>query len=428
MGMMQGMLKMLPKSLKDKMTAPMLSKDRIEFGSNHPAIKMNLTNLLICAENCGTCPSFSNLKDEALYCASGKSSAVIEENGCNCVSCSVYELCSVNNTAYFCIHGNCGAKDDRSDAAKLTDLTSQYLQRFVFHKEYESEDNDLDIEEEIVITDDHDVTLRFEGEKDVETHSNVAILQASLNAGIPHTHVCGGRARCSTCRVLVTEGVDNCRPRNARETRLAKIKGFSPEVRLACQTTTIDTVSLRRLVLDEKDISEAISQGRVTIGEVGREVEATILFSDIRSFTSFSEHALPYDIIHILNRYFETIGEIIDENGGYIDKYMGDGIMVIFGLNKDMEEDHAYLAMKTALKMQQAISKFNKYLKDHFDHEFRIGIGIHTGSVIVGNLGFSKKKEFTAIGDAVNTASRIESLNKRTGTLVLASEDTFKKN
>ena len=160
------------------------------------------------------------------------------------------------------------------------------------------------------------VTLHFIGDKDVRTTSKVPILEASLGAGIPHTHVCGGRARCSTCRVLVSEGLDHCRPRNEAEARLARTKGFSPEIRLACQTTVSGDVTLRRLVLDDTDIQVAIREGRADPGDVGREAEVSVLFCDIRSFTAFSERALPYDVIHILNRYFETIGAIIDGHGG----------------------------------------------------------------------------------------------------------------
>jgi adenylate cyclase len=223
----------------------------------------------------------------------------------------------------------------------------------------------------------------------------------------------------------VSEGLDNVKPRNAREARLAAIKGFSPEVRLACQSTATGDVKLKRLVLDDDDISQAIHEGRTGLNVVGREIDATILFADIRSFTAFSEKSLPYDIVHILNRYFDVIGGAIDGNGGYIDKYMGDGIMAIFGLEHGHQEHHAMLAMRSAKAMLEAVAEFNVYLKKRYAHEFRIGIGIHTGPAIVGELGFRKKTEFTAIGDTVNTASRIESLNKLAGTTVLVSEATY---
>jgi len=423
MKLMIKMMDLLPLKTKNKMKAPMLSKERLELGQKHKTIKMNLTNLLICARNCGTCPSYPAVKGEALYCAGGKSSAAIEQNGCNCVSCPLYELCSEYNTAYFCINGQCGSKEDSLSSSILSGISTTYLERFI-HLDDGSNGNNK------AITDLHegdttDLTMNFLGDKEVETKSNIPILQASLTAGINHKHICGGRARCSTCRVLISEGLQNCRPRNKKEAMLAKIKGFSPEIRLACQTTAENNITLRRLILDDEDISQAIHEGRANINQVGRETDVAILFSDIRSFTSFSEKALPYDIIHILNRYFETIGEVIDHHGGYIDKYMGDGIMVIFGLDSQFKENPAVLAMNAAEKILLSLKDFNKYLETKFDHQFRIGIGIHTGNVIVGNLGYSKKKEFTAIGDTVNTASRIESVNKLAKTSVLVSETTY---
>ena len=134
--------------------------------------------------------------------------------------------------------------------------------------------------------------------------------------------------------------------------------------------------------------------------------------------------ALPYDVIHILNRFFETIGAIIDRHGGYIDKYMGDGIMVVFGLDRTMSGDHARLAVSAARDIVRALPEFNEFLRARFNHEFRIGVGIHSGTVVLGSLGFHKKKEYTALGDTVNTASRIEAINKETGTAVLVSEQT----
>ena len=430
MKLMIKMMELLPRGMKEKLPAPMLGKERMEAGSRHPTIKMNMANLLICARNCGTCPSFPNVKGEALFCAGGKSSATVERKGCNCVSCPIYDLCNVYNSAYFCINGSCGTKDTGVNAKGLADLSGKYLERFVHFDDVPAENQFGTRQAELQkITKERgrtaDIVLDFIGDKLVNTNSDTPFLQASLSAGINHTHICGGRARCSTCRVLVSEGLENIRPRNEKEARLAAIKGFSPEVRLACQSRAIGDVKLKRLVLDDDDISQAIHEGRTGINIVGQEVDTTILFADIRSFTAFSEKSLPYDIVHILNRYFDAIGDAIDRNGGYIDKYMGDGIMTTFGLEQGRKEPHALLAMYAAKAMIQAVNDFNAYLKKRYSHEFRIGIGVHTGPVIVGELGFRKKKEFTAIGDTVNTASRIESLNKLAGTTVLVSESTY---
>jgi class 3 adenylate cyclase len=419
LGILLRILKLVPLRIAKKLDAPLMKADRLARGKTHPAIRMNLANLRLCS--CATCPSFPKVFGEAIYCASGRSGHPIEENGCNCVTCPLYDLCSSFNVAYFCIHGHCGARDTRPIALRLKDLAGSYLERFTpSGGQLEGPKK----EERPAQSGEIEVMLHFDREKDVRTTSSVPILQASLGAGIPHAHVCGGRARCSTCRVLVLEGLEHCLPRNENEERLSRIKGFSPQVRLACQTTVAGDVLLRRLVLDDEDIQVAIREGRTDAGDVGREAEVAVMFCDIRSFTSFSERALPYDVIHLLNRYFETLGGIIDRYGGYIDKYMGDGIMVVFGLDRTLKEPPSRLAASAAIDMLGALPEFNRYLSRHFAHQFRIGIGIHTGNVIVGSLGYHKKKEYTALGDTVNTASRIEAFNKEAGTSILVSERT----
>lgn len=416
--LMMLMLKMLPRKIRNSMTAPMVEKNRMMVGQKHPTIAMNITNLMICAQNCGTCPSFPNVRGEALYCASGASTIQVEKKGCNCVSCPLIDQCSRNNTVYFCIHGSCSSKKGEQNSF---DSNEDYLDRFRLpSQEIMAESFSPSSLEEF---EDKEVQLKFSDEKNIDSTNGVSLLQASLNAGIPHVHVCGGRGRCSTCRVLVTLGLENCLSRNEKELEIANLKGFSKEIRLACQTKVTGDITLRRLVWDDGDIAEAI-EGNV-FQESGREVDVTILFSDIRSFTSFSEKSLPYDIVHILNRYFGLIGEIIDQHGGYIDKYMGDGIMVIFGLDKSKSKNHAFLAAQACLEMVQVLDKFNQYLHKHFFHRFAIGIGVHSGKVIVGNLGFYKKREYTAIGDTVNTASRIESLTKRAEVAILFSDESF---
>ena len=135
-----------------------------------------------------------------------------------------------------------------------------------------------------------------------------------------------------------------------------------------------------------------------------------ILFSDIRSFTPFSERHLPYDIVHILNRYFFYMGDVIHKNNGTIDKYMGDGIMAIFGLTG--EEHPAVAALNAAKQMVASLQEFNTYLQSSFGETFQIGVGIHYGPVVVGKLGHPDQAHFTAIGDTVNVAARIESATK----------------
>jgi adenylate cyclase len=388
-----------------------LSRERRERGRRHPTIALTVENLATCQKHCGSCASYPGVAGEALFCATGRSVASVEARGCNCFDCPLFEQCGAGSRGFFCLRGEA-----------RVELRSQddYLQRFLPLDEAvevppmpESEGEARRLE------------LQFEDEQVIAASSDRTILRCAIDAGLPMTHVCGGRAQCSTCRVLILEGCENLEPRNERERRLAASKGFSTEVRLACQTRARGPVRLKRLVLDPEDVDIAIDQGRTGAGAVGKDMRVAVLFSDIRAFTAFSERTLPYDLVHILNRYYESVGRIADEHGGYIDKYLGDGIMVIFGLDETSRENPSLQAVRTGLAMRVNLASFNRYLGERFDHEFEIGIGICTGPVVVGSLGYHRKKEFTAIGDTVNTASRIEALTKRVGRPLLVCEDTF---
>jgi class 3 adenylate cyclase/hemoglobin-like flavoprotein len=231
------------------------------------------------------------------------------------------------------------------------------------------------------------------------------ILDISLQNQIPHTRGCGGLAKCSTCRVLIVDGLNNCLPRNALEAEMAKRKGFPQDVRLACQTRVTGSVKIRRLVQDAKDAKDAVGGG---MASVGREMKLAVMFLDIRDFTSFSERNLPYDIMHALNRFFTHVGGAIDRHQGFIDKFMGDGLMALFGLNPERENHPCDDAVNAALDSMEVLEEINAYLTRHLGDTFDIGIGIHYGAVVVGEMGFDLKKQFTAIGDTVNVAARLE--------------------
>ena len=255
-----------------------------------------------------------------------------------------------------------------------------------------------------------------------EADSSLTLLEISLKHGIPHVHACGGHARCSTCRVMVRDGMEHVLPRNAAEQRLAALKGFEPDVRLACQTRVSGPVRIRRLVLDEKDVEIALAEEGTTSG---CEKPLAILFSDIRDFTPFSEANLPYDVVHMLNRYFLMMGEAVLQNNGTIDKYIGDGMMALFGLSGGSARDTCLAAVRAGLQMQESLIEVNRFLMLHFGVEFAMRIGIHYGVVVLGQMGHPRKMQFTAIGDAVNMASRIESAIKGTTANMLVSEDVF---
>ena len=241
---------------------------------------------------------------------------------------------------------------------------------------------------------------------------------------IPQIYACGGKASCSTCRLIVhDDSLENVLPRTEKEKKLAEKKGLDDHIRLACQTKIKGDVQVRRLVLDDRDVDMAISeQGR----SAGEQKKIAVLFSDIRNFTPFVESHLSYDVVHILNRYFFQMGEAIIQHKGFIDKYMGDGIMAMFGLNCSSSGEACLNAVKAGIQMQENLCFLNQYLQDHFSVQFKIGVGIHFGEVIVGEMGHPDSQQFTAIGDAVNLASRVESMTKKAGTNFLITRDVYK--
>jgi adenylate cyclase len=159
---------------------------------------------------------------------------------------------------------------------------------------------------------------------------------------------------------------------------------------------------------------------------VGEEIRVAILFSDIRGFTPFTESLLPYDVIHVLNRYFEAMGTAITAEGGFINNYMGDGFMALFGV--DGKADAPMRSVRAALGMLDIMTaKVAPYLTTTYGRAFDVGIGIHYGDAVVGPIGSADRKTVTAIGDAVNFASRIESANKEVGTRLLVSDAVFRE-
>jgi adenylate cyclase len=144
----------------------------------------------------------------------------------------------------------------------------------------------------------------------------------------------------------------------------------------------------------------------------------TILFADIRGFTRISEHAPPEKIVGLLNRYFSAMTDIIFAHGGTLDKYLGDGLMALFGAPTATPDD-ASNALNAAVAMQRRLLAINRELRDEGFPEIGVGMGLHTGEVVVGYIGSDRRSEYTAIGDAVNTSSRLES-NARGGEILIS--------
>ena len=262
------------------------------------------------------------------------------------------------------------------------------------------------------------VNLVYPDERRVVVVAGTSILEASRGAGIPHAAVCGGRGRCSTCRVRVGRGLDELPQPSEEETKVLARVGAAPNVRLACQTRPSADVEVTPLLPAAATPREA----RARPGYMqGQEREIAVLFADLRNFTALSEKKLPYDVVFVLNRYFAAMGMAVEEAGGRVDKFIGDGVMALFGVESRIEQGCGD-SLSAARRMAERLMEINVALKGDLDQPLRIGIGIHTGHVIVGEMGYGRATSVTAIGDTVNTASRLEAMTKELNAQLVLSE------
>lgn len=170
------------------------------------------------------------------------------------------------------------------------------------------------------------------------------------------------------------------------------------------------------------EVSQAILDGRVNLQ--GDRYDVTVMFTDIRNFTSMAEELTPEEVFQFLNEYLDAMIEVLVDHGGFIDKFLGDGILTVFGLPV-RHQDHARQALEAAVAMGKKLDEVNARRREEGKSPIGIGSGLHTGPVIAGNVGSSRKLQFTVIGDTVNLASRIEGLNKAYGSSILLSRETW---
>ncbi len=262
------------------------------------------------------------------------------------------------------------------------------------------------------------VTISYPEGRRVGVVAGTTILEASRGAGIPHASVCGGRGRCSTCRVRVAAGFDRLPPSSEAEHQVLARIGAAPDVRLACQTRPLADLQVTPLLPPTASPREARPRPGYLQGE---EREVAILFADLRDFTALSEDKLPYDVVFLLNRYFAGMGMAVEEAGGRVDKFIGDGVMALFGMDSDGAAG-CRDALDAAWRMAERLMELNVALKHDLPRPLLIGIGIHVGAVIVGEMGYGRATSLTAVGDAVNTASRLETLTKELDAQLVLSE------
>ncbi len=261
------------------------------------------------------------------------------------------------------------------------------------------------------------ITVTYPGDATITVPRGTSVLEASRRAPFPHAAVCGGRGRCSTCRIRINSSAADLPPAGEDELKVLRRVGAPEGVRLACQLRPMGNLSVVPLLPAGATAHAAHSRPAYLQGS---EQEVAILFGDLRAFTRFAEAKLPYDVVFVVNQYARAMGRAIERAGGRVDKFIGDGVMALFGIDGGPEQG-ARQALEAARAMSAALAELNAELAEELDQPFRIGIGIDIGAVIVGEMGYAQATTVTAIGDAVNTASRLEGLTKEFGVQLVVS-------
>jgi adenylate cyclase len=247
----------------------------------------------------------------------------------------------------------------------------------------------------------------------VTGYRGMTLLEIAFANGVPHVALCGGHARCTTCRVVVERGAQNLSaPESAELAMLAEVES-PPGTRLACQAVARGPVTLFRVY----DVKRGRARAHASTGV---ERQMTVLFLDMRGFTQRVSGQLPYDVVYLLNRFFDAVIPAVTERGGRIDKYLGDGFLAIFDLPGGPGPS-CRAALEAVAAIDAALTRFNAQMAQEGQPPLRIGMGLHTGNLVQGEIGAAGHAPVTIIGDAVNAAARLENMTKLLSAQVLVS-------
>ncbi|MGD0849436.1 adenylate/guanylate cyclase domain-containing protein [Bradyrhizobium sp.] len=266
------------------------------------------------------------------------------------------------------------------------------------------------------------ITLSYGNGRTIRVPKGLSVLEASLRHRVPHASVCGGRARCSTCRIRVIGDCTSLPEPSQRESFVLDRVGTDsdPAIRLACQLRPEADLSFFQIFLPHTAAS-----GTSAPSHIGEERYLVIMFVDMRSSTRLAENRLPFDTVFIVNRFLAAVSQAVIECGGQPNQFLGDGQLALFGLRTNRQ--HAcQQALKAAAMIGANVAELNQFLKHDLREPIRFGIGIHGGEVIVGDIGYRDHMVFTALGDAVNVAARLQDMTKNLGCEAIVSEEVRK--
>jgi len=243
------------------------------------------------------------------------------------------------------------------------------------------------------------------------------VLETLREHGIAHASVCGGRARCTTCRILVTKGFDQLSAPSGLEAKALARIGATAGTRLACQISPTGDISIVPLLTADAGAADGAVRG----GLEGSERPVTVVFVDLRGSTSLGESKMPYDVLFVLNQFFHEMTNALAATNGHYSQFTGDGLMALYGLDAAAQAAGPLDAIRGAGEMLSRLDQLNHRLRQDLTQPMRIGIGIHYGEAIVGAMGPPRSQIITAIGDTVNTCARLEGLTKDYDCAVIVS-------
>jgi adenylate cyclase len=264
------------------------------------------------------------------------------------------------------------------------------------------------------------ITVSYPGRK-VRSPRGLTILETSMRNNVPHASVCGGKARCSTCRVRVVSDRFALPPPSGREAFVLSRVGAAanPAIRLACQLRPKADVAVIPVLPANVGADFVRNRKRINIGE---EHYVVNMFIDMRGSTKLAEARLPFDTVFLINRFLEAASQAVVDAGGQPNQFVGDGLLALFGLHTD-PATACRQAMRAAAMVASNVEYMNHEFASELQEPIQFGIGIHSGEVIIGDIGFRDHTVFTALGDAVNVAARLQDMTKSLNCTAIVSED-----
>jgi adenylate cyclase len=264
------------------------------------------------------------------------------------------------------------------------------------------------------------ISLSYGNGRTIRVPKGLSVLEASLRYNIPHASVCGGRARCSTCRIRVIGDCTSLPQPSKREAFvLSRVGAEDPSIRLACQLRPTADLSFFQLFMPHTMSANAHTSNPTRIGQ---ERYLVSMFVDMRGSTRLAEHRLPFDTVFIVNRFLGAVSQAVIECGGRPNQFVGDGELALFGLATG-PQTACRQALKAAAMIAANVDELNQFLSHDLREPIRFGIGIHGGEVIIGDIGYRDHIVFTALGDAVNVAARLQDMTKTLACEAILSEE-----